>query len=153
MSPILPYISRVKPKPKLGGFSCSPRDFMSSFWTEEENRNEREISTMGTEQELSPEQPIPHQQDPSTADCWGRTIWNSTETSMSTRKYRLSPLHWCILYLHTHHFFYGLHFFFFTPRMGRKIEYMNQKRSHGKNDSAFNVKDGFDILISTSEMK
>lgn len=44
-------------------------------------------------------------------------------------------------------------FFFFTPRMGRKIEYMNQKRSHGKNDSAFNVKDGFDILISTSEMK
>lgn len=112
MSPILPYISRVKPKPKLGGFSCSPWDFMSSFWIEEEDRNEREISTVGTEQELSPEQPIPHQQDPSTADCWGHTIWNSTETSMSTRKYRLSPLHWCILYLHTHHFFYGLHFFF-----------------------------------------
>lgn len=50
-------------------------------------------------------------------------------------------------------FFMACFFFFFTPRMGRKIEYMNQKRSHGKNDSAFNVKDGFDILISTSEMK
>lgn len=30
---------------------------------------------------------------------------------------------------------------------------MNQKKSHGKNDSTFNAKDGFDILISISEMK
>lgn len=30
---------------------------------------------------------------------------------------------------------------------------MNQKKSHRKNDSTFNVKDGFDILISISEMK
>lgn len=32
-------------------------------------------------------------------------------------------------------------------------EYVNQKKSHGENDSTFRVKDDFDILISISEMK
>lgn len=66
------------------------------------------------------------------------------------------------LYLHMYIFYYCTALIFsFTPhwtdilgpQKKKQTEYVNQKKSHGENDSSFHVNDGFDILISISEMK